>query len=70
MDNTVHAYAINDKEILIKCPYCRYHIHGSLGNILDRIEDKVSHCEIVKYNKIIIDKDTMRCSTLKALKKM
>ena len=66
-NSTIHAYAINDVHIIVKCPckkecYKRpYHRHGSSGNLSNRVESRCSHCLVCNYDTIIIDDDTLRC---------
>ena len=75
--NTFVAEFITEKQFAYKCPYCwtkynfdgrprknaknRYHYHGSNGCLENRIEERSSHCEIVKGNiKILIDDSTIK----------
>ncbi len=67
-NTTVHAYAINDVHIIVKCPHCSkqrrtspYHRHGSNGKLYNREESRSSHCSTIRYDTIIIDNDTLRC---------
>ena len=61
MSKNIHAFAVNDVEIILKCPHHKYHQHGSNGNLSNREESRVSHCDKIDYNNIIIDSDTLRC---------
>lgn len=61
MDKNIHAFAVNDRNIIVKCPHHKYHTHGSMKNLKNREEGRVSHCDKMDYNNIIIDDDTLRC---------
>jgi hypothetical protein len=64
MSKFIHAYAINDVHIVIKCPHHKkktFHRHGSCGDLHNRTEDRVSHCDQCNYDTIVIDDDTLRC---------
>ena len=61
---TIHAYAINDIHIIIKCPHHKkttYHRHGSCGDLYNRTESRGSHCDKCDYDTIVIDDETLRC---------
>ena len=59
-DKTVHAYAIDETHIYIKCKKCKFHRHGSCGHLLNRKEDRSGHCPYYKYDVVVIDDDTIR----------
>jgi hypothetical protein len=68
MSNKIHAYAINDVHITVKCPHCSnqrrtssYHRHGSNGKLYNREESRLSHCSTIRYETIVIDNNTLRC---------
>lgn len=61
MSKSIHAFAINDVHIIVKCPYHRYHRHGSFGDLSNREESPSCHCDKIEYDNIIIDDDTLRC---------
>lgn len=61
MSNTIHAYAINDVNIVVKCPDGELCFHGSCGNLANREESRFSHSKNYDYDNIIIDDDTLRC---------
>jgi len=56
----VHAFAIDETHIYLKCKKCKFHLHGSSGNLLNRKEDRSGHCPYNKYDLIIIDDKTIR----------
>ena len=62
---SIHAFAINKRKIIVKCPYHNYHEHGSAGDLGNREEDRYSDCDKLEYNCIIIDSDTLRCDVNK-----
>ena len=63
----VNAYCINDTHIVIKCPNpkkclrSKFHYHGSCGELHNRVESRVSHCQIIDYDEIEITNHTLRC---------
>jgi len=61
-NDLVHAYAIDETHIYIKCSKCKYHRHGSCGNLLNRNESRSGHCPYFKYYDIQIDDNTYRGS--------
>ena len=67
MENAIHAYAINDTHIIVKCLHSKerrkrpYHRHGSCGELHNRVEHRVPHCDKCNYYSIVIDDDTLRC---------
>ena len=63
MSDRVHAFAIENKHIHVKCKKCGMHRYGSNGDYKsNRVEDRNSHCPFNPGNEnIVIDDDTLRC---------
>ena len=59
-DKTVQAFAVDETHIYIKCKKCKFHLHGSCGNLLNRTENRSGHCPYYKYSDVVINNKTIR----------
>ena len=60
---SVVAKTITPVSINYECPFCnRNHRHGSAGEVHNRIESRVAHCNMVAHDvNIHITNNTIRC---------
>ena len=76
---TFHADFVSKTHFAYTCPYCWtkinkngkprknatniQHFHGSCGDLINRVENRGSHCSISGFNvDVVIDDDTKKIS--------
>jgi len=66
MSEKIHAFAINETHIIVKCPHYKSIKYGSGGELDNRETHRICNCDRCNYEYIIIDDDTRRIDTYAA----